>query len=40
MMWKNSYRIGVEQIDQQHIELFRMTEDLVNAVKNGADVAT
>lgn len=40
MMRKNSYRIGVEQIDQQHIELFRMTEDLVNAVKNGADVAT
>ena len=40
MMWKNSYRIGVERIDQQHMELFRMTEDLVNAVKNGADVET
>lgn len=36
MMWKDSYRLGVERIDNQHIELFRMTEDLVNAVKNGA----
>lgn len=38
MMWKDSYRLGVERIDNQHIELFRMTEDLVNAVKNGATV--
>lgn len=38
MMWKDSYRLGVERIDQQHIELFRMTEDLVNAVKKGATV--
>ena len=36
MMWKDSYRLGVERIDEQHIELFRMTEDLVNAVKNRA----
>ena len=36
MMWKDSYRLGVERIDEQHIELFRMTEDLVSAVKNGA----
>lgn len=40
MMWKDSYRLGVDRIDTQHIELFRMTEDLVNAVKNGADVET
>ena len=40
MMWKDSYRLGVERIDHQHIELFRMTEDLVNAVKNGATVET
>lgn len=40
MMWKDSYRIGVERIDNQHIELFRMTEDLVHAVKNGATVET
>lgn len=38
MMWKESYKIGVDRIDQQHVELFRMTEDLVNAVKNGATV--
>ena len=36
MMWKDSYRLGVERIDHQHIELFRMTEELVNAVKAGA----
>ena len=28
MMWKDSYRLGVKRIDDQHIELFRMTEDL------------
>lgn len=39
-MWKDSYRLGVERIDNQHIELFRMTEDLVNAVKNGARIET
>lgn len=38
MMWKDSYRLGVERIDHQHIELFRMTEDLVNAVRDGAAV--
>ena len=38
MMWKDSYRLGVERIDQQHMELFRMTEALVNAVKAGAGV--
>lgn len=40
MMWKDSYRIGVDRIDEQHIELFRMTEELVTAVKNGATVET
>ena len=38
MMWKDSYRLGVARIDSQHIELFRMTEELVNAVKSGATV--
>lgn len=38
MMWKDSYRLGVDRIDNQHMELFRMTDDLVNAVKNGANV--
>ncbi|MGI6256170.1 MAG: bacteriohemerythrin [Acutalibacter sp.] len=36
MMWKDSYRLGVERIDNQHIELFRMTEDLVRAVSENA----
>lgn len=36
MMWKDSYRVGVEQIDHQHKELFRMTEELISAVKRGA----
>lgn len=40
MMWKDSYRLGVERIDHQHMELFRMTEELVNAGKNGAEVET
>lgn len=38
MMWKDTYRIGIDRIDQQHMELFRMTEELVNAVKEGATV--
>lgn len=36
MMWKESYQVGVAQIDQQHRELFRMTEELIHAVKRGA----
>lgn len=40
MMWKDSYRLGVDRIDEQHMELFRMTEELVTAAKNGATVET
>lgn len=36
-MWKESYRIGIDRIDNQHIELFRMTAELVNAIENGAE---
>lgn len=32
-MWKESYRIGVALIDMQHIELFRMTEDLLRTIE-------
>lgn len=39
MMWKESYRLGVELIDQQHRELFAMTEELVSAVEQGATAA-
>lgn len=38
MMWKDSYRLGVDRIDEQHMELFRMTEEMVTAAKNGATV--
>lgn len=36
-MWKESYRIGIEQIDQQHMELFRMAEELMKAIEANAD---
>lgn len=39
MMWKDKYRLGVAQIDQQHRALFDMTEELVRAVKQGAAAA-
>ena len=29
MMWKESYKIGVDLIDEQHIELFKMVESLL-----------
>lgn len=38
-MWKDSYGLGVEQIDRQHKELFRMTEELIGAVNRGATKA-
>lgn len=39
-MWKESYRIGVERIDAQHIELFRMADELLLAVASHADSQT
>ena len=38
MMWKETYRLGIKSIDEQHIQLFQMTEDLVKAVQKGASV--
>ena len=38
MMWKDSYRLGVNRIDNQHIELFRMTDELVAAARGGAPI--
>ena len=32
-MWKNSYAVGNERIDAQHRELFRMSDDLVEAMR-------
>ena len=36
MMWKESYRLGIDRIDEQHIELFRMTEELIRAIERRA----
>lgn len=33
MLWKEKYNIGVKHIDEQHKELFRRVECLVNEVK-------
>ena len=33
MMWKDSYRVGVEKIDQQHKELFDAVEMLVHELE-------
>lgn len=35
-MWKESYRLGVDQIDREHIELFRITEELIRRGEQGA----
>lgn len=34
-MWKESYRLGVDLIDIQHMELFKMVSNLLEAVQNG-----
>ena len=36
-MWKERYRLGVEKIDRQHMELFRMTAELIEAITREAD---
>lgn len=33
MMWKDKYKIGVENIDVQHQELFRRVSDFIQAVQ-------
>jgi hemerythrin len=35
-MWKESYRLGVETIDGQHRQLFKMVDDLLEVVDGGA----
>ena len=37
IMWRESYRIGIDLIDQQHKELFRATDTLVRAIEANAD---
>jgi hemerythrin-like metal-binding protein len=34
-MWKESYRLGVETIDNQHRQLFKMVDDLLEVVDGG-----
>jgi len=34
MMWKDRYKVGVNLIDQQHIELFRRVSDFTQAIRN------
>lgn len=33
-MWKESYLLGVDSIDKQHMELFDMTESLLKAIED------
>lgn len=35
-MWKECYRIGIEGIDRQHMELFHMVEGLLGAIESRA----
>lgn len=35
-MWKESYRLGIDLIDTQHIELFRMVSQLLKAIDTHA----
>lgn len=36
-MWKENYRIGIDSIDNQHMELFRMAGELMKAIQQNAD---
>lgn len=36
-MWKESYRIGIEPIDKQHIELFKKADELLKAIETNAE---
>ncbi len=37
MLWKESYKTGVDLIDQQHKQLFDTTENLIKAIREGSD---
>lgn len=39
-MWKDSYQIGIDIIDTQHKELFRMVDELLKAITAEADSST
>ncbi|MDR3072543.1 MAG: hemerythrin family protein [Clostridiales Family XIII bacterium] len=35
LAWERSYEIGIEKIDDQHKQLFRLTSDLIEAFQEG-----
>lgn len=37
MMWKDKYKIGVELIDNQHMELFKRVSDFIAVVQSKED---
>ncbi|GAV21502.1 bacteriohemerythrin [Carboxydothermus pertinax] len=37
MIWKESYRIGVEKVDAQHQELFHRVDEFLRAIKGPGD---
>jgi hemerythrin-like metal-binding protein len=37
-MWKETYRLGVETIDHQHQQLFKMVDDLVEVINDSEHV--
>lgn len=36
-MWKEEYRVGIESIDVQHMELFYMADELLKAIEGESD---
>ncbi|HBX49888.1 MAG: hypothetical protein A2275_05465 [Bacteroidetes bacterium RIFOXYA12_FULL_35_11] len=34
-LWKESYALNIKEIDNQHIELFKILEELLNAMSQG-----
>ncbi|WP_122644067.1 bacteriohemerythrin [Luxibacter massiliensis] len=38
MMWKENYRLGIDRIDNQHIELFDRTENLIKDITQNAPI--
>lgn len=37
MIWKESYKIGVEEVDQQHKELFKRLKNFIHTVRSDED---
>ncbi len=40
MLWKDSYKLGVEAVDRQHEELFKRLHKFLQVVRGDADKAT